>query len=54
MIEQSEIDKNFDPAKWSNITRLKGTESQEELIAKINDAVDHINYLVRFLIGAPE
>ena len=54
MIEPNEIDQNFDPAKWSNITRLTGQESQAEVTAKINETIDHVNYLFRFLIGLPE
>ena len=54
MIDPNEIDQKFDPAKWSNITRLTGQESQAEVTAKINETIDHVNYLVRFLIGSPE
>lgn len=54
MIGPSEIDDKFDPSKWENLGRLKGSETNAELMAKVNDLVDHVNYLVRFLIGNPE
>lgn len=54
MIEPREMDEKFDPAKWANVERLNGTETQSEIVAKINETIDHVNYLFRFLIGAPE
>ena len=41
----------------SNICTLqdiKTNKKNEELVAKINELSDHVNYLFRFLIGAPE
>ena len=54
MIDPNEIDAKFDSDNWNNITRLTGKESQEELTAKINEMIDHVNYLFRFLIGKPD
>ena len=54
MIGPNEIDDKFDQDKWENITNLDGTETPEEVTARINDMIDHVNYMFRFLIGAPE
>lgn len=54
MIDPNEIDQRFDPAVWTNIVKLNGTETPEEVTAKINEVIDHVNYVFRFLIGAPE
>jgi hypothetical protein len=54
MIGPTEIDDKFDPSKWENITKLDGKETPEEVTAKINDVIDHVNYIFRFMIGAPE
>lgn len=54
MIPPNEIDDKFNSDTWSNISKLDGTETPEEVTAKINETIDHVNYLFRFLIGAPE
>lgn len=54
MIDTSGIDNKFDSDVWQDVAQLTGKETNEELIAKINELSDHVNYLFRFLIGAPE
>ena len=54
MIPTNEIDDKFDPNKWENISKLKESETNSELIEKVNELSDYVNYLFRFLIGKPE
>ena len=54
MIDPNEIDDKFDSESWQNVSQLTGNETNEELVAKINELSDHVNYLFRFLICAPE
>ena len=53
-ITNDEIDSKFTPELWDDISRLDASASNEDIINKLNDLNDYVNYIMRFLIGATE
>ena len=50
-ITNDEIDSKFTPELWEDIDKLAASASNEDIINKLNDLTDYVNYLMRFIIG---
>jgi|TARA_R100000081_G_scaffold91820_2_gene71123 hypothetical protein len=50
-ITNDEIDSKFTPELWEDIDKLSASASNEDIINKLNDLTDYVNYLMRFIIG---
>lgn len=46
-----EIDSKFTPELWEDISKLDTKASNEDIINKLNDLTDYLNYIMRFIIG---
>ena len=50
-ITNDEIDSKFTPDLWEDIDKLDAAASNEDIVDKLNELTDYVNYLMRFVIG---
>ena len=50
-IKNEEIDSKFNTDLWEDIDKLDAATSNEDIINKLNDLTDYVNYIMKFLIG---
>ena len=48
---QNVIDSKFNTEDWQDLDKIANDATSEETIAKVNELVEYVNYVMRFLIG---